>query len=63
MVMAGSSYLRGTNGQTTSNEEYNWGTSIESEPETNDDLEQRDEYVFENGARYYGQWKGMCRHG
>ena len=27
------------------------------------DCEERDEFVFENGARYKGQWKDNVRHG
>ena len=27
------------------------------------EIEDRPEYVFKNGARYTGQWKGQDRHG
>ena len=36
------------------------GAGFDSEE---DGLEERDEYVFKNGARYKGQWKGNVRHG
>ena len=26
-------------------------------------VEDREEYVLKNGAKYRGQWKGDCRHG
>ena len=26
-------------------------------------VEERDEFTFQNGAKYLGQWKGMKRHG
>ena len=28
-----------------------------------DEVEDRPEYVFKNGAKYLGQWKGQDRHG
>ena len=36
---------------------------MESEPDNFADCEDRPDFVFENGARYKGQWKGNVRHG
>ena len=55
--MAGSSYLKGNSTLQESVEE-NWDVdSVESAPEDFSRCESRPEFVFENGARYTGQWK------
>lgn len=47
-----------------SKEEENWDqVSMESEPDNFADCEERPVFVFENGAKYIGQWKGNVRHG
>ena len=63
--MAGSSYLKGgVTAFADSQEEENWdAASIDSLPDDNTGIEERDEFMFENGARYKGQWKGSVRHG
>ena len=61
-----SSYLRGVNTINQFdqiNEQENWGESEESEPDNFEDGEERNVFIFENGARYQGQWKGNMRHG
>lgn len=66
MGLAGSSYLKGVgnNQYNDQNDEDNWSQeSKESEPEDYADCEERDEFVFENGAKYKGQWKNSVRHG
>ena len=61
--MAGSTYLKGNSHQ-ESYEEENWdGESVASAPEDYNDCEEKEEYVFDNGARYKGQWKENMRHG
>ena len=45
-------------------DEDNWSQeSKESEPDDYAGCEERDEFVFENGAKYKGQWKNSVRHG
>jgi len=64
--LAGSSYLRGLNNNqfNESKEDENWDEeSQESEAEDYGDCEERGEFIFENRARYKGQWKGNMRHG
>ena len=64
--MAGSSYLRGmeNNQFNDSNGDENWDNeSLESDPEDYTDCEERGEFIFENRARYKGQWKKNVRHG
>ena len=63
--MAGSSYLRGQGtDQFIDSAEDNWDqVSAESEAEDFSKYEEREEFVFENGARYKGQWKDNVRHG
>jgi hypothetical protein len=47
-----------------SRDDENWDKeSAESEPTDYNDVVERDEFVFENGARYKGQWKANMRHG
>lgn len=61
----GSSYLKrtGTDNFVESAED-NWDqASAESEPEDFSKYEEREEFIFENGARYKGQWKEAVRHG
>lgn len=61
--MAGSTYLKGNQFQESADEE-NWDQeSIESAPEDYNKCEEREEFLFENGARYKGQWKETVRHG
>lgn len=63
LAMVGSTYLRG-NQFNESREEENWDDESEqSEPDNFEDCEERGEFVFENRARYKGQWKGNVRHG
>tara|TARA_B110000305_G_C19340870_1_gene589053 strand:+ start:295 stop:498 length:204 start_codon:yes stop_codon:yes gene_type:complete len=64
--MGGSTYLRGNNrdDQFDPNLEDNWDqNSQESEPDDFANCEEREEFVFDNGARYKGQWKQSVRHG
>ena len=46
-----------------SQQEENWDKSEESEPDNFEDCEERGEFMFENRAKYKGQWKGNVRHG
>lgn len=61
----GSTYLSGMNNQIIkSKTDDNWDAeSQESEPDDFKDCEEREEFVFENRAKYKGQWKGNARHG
>ena len=60
--MAGSQYLKGNS--TFQDSEDNWDAdSVESAPEDFSQCEKRPEFVFDNGARYSGQWSGNMRHG
>ena len=66
MGLAGSSYLRGIGNNQFNDfaEEDNWDNdSAKSDIENFNDCEEREEFVFENGARYKGQWKESVRHG
>ena len=40
-----------------SQQEENWDKSEESEPDNFEDCEERGEFMFENRAKYKGQWK------
>ena len=64
--LAGSTYLRGIgpNQFDQSKDEDNWDDdSEESQAEDYTDCQDRDEFIFENRAKYKGQWKGQVRHG
>ena len=63
--MTGSTYLRGADmEQMIDSVEDNWeAVSEESEPEDFRDCQERQEFEFDNGARYKGQWKENVRHG
>jgi hypothetical protein len=64
--LVGSSYLNGganEDGYPNLDEE-NWDAeSAQSEPDNFNDCEERNEHIFDNGAKYKGQWKGNVRHG
>ena len=62
----GSSYLKrtGTDNNFVESADDNWDqVSAESEPEDFSKYEEREEFIFENGARYKGQWHETVRHG
>lgn len=62
--MGGSNHFGMNNHFDNSNEEDNWDESAESDPEPDfTQCEERAEFIFENRARYKGQWKGSVRHG
>ena len=66
--MAGSTYLRqgmdGGGGYIDSKTDDNWDNdSQESDADDFTECEERGEFVFENRAKYKGQWKVNVRHG
>ena len=63
--LAGSSYLRDLDCNQTydQNNDENWNDSDVSEPIDYSECEERNEFMFENKARFKGQWKGNYRHG
>ncbi len=55
--LAGSSYLRGMDANQQfdmSNHDDNWDKSEESEPDNFENVEERNEFMFENRAKYKG---------
>lgn len=64
--LAGSTYLRGigNNQFDQSKDDENWDQESEaSEPDDLQNCEERGEFIFENRARYKGQWRDQVRHG
>lgn len=62
-IIGASAYLGGKEGA-NSNKDENWDNISEvSEPDNFEDCTLREEFIFENGSKYEGQWKGEMRHG